>query len=67
LMMFRNGRQLMLIISIPKGKTLDELNPKTVENNPRVAEWNKIMAQYQEGIEGTKKGEVWVFLKKVNS
>lgn len=67
LMMFKNGRQLMLIISIPKGKTLDELNPKTVENNPRVAEWNKIMAQYQEGIEGTKKGEVWVFLKKVDS
>ncbi|MGE9313237.1 L-rhamnose mutarotase [Niabella sp. CJ426] len=65
LVMFRNGRQLMLVISIPKGKTLDELNPKTTENNPRVAEWNKLMAQYQEGIEGTKKGEVWVFLKKV--
>ncbi|MCH5719604.1 L-rhamnose mutarotase [Niabella hibiscisoli] len=65
LVMFRNGRQLMLVISIPKGKTLDELNPKTTENNPRVGEWNKLMAQYQEGIEGTKKGEVWVFLKKV--
>lgn len=65
LIMFRNGRQLMLVISIPKGKTLDELNPKTTENNPRVADWNKIMAQYQEGIEGTKKNEVWVFLKKV--
>ncbi len=67
LVMFRNGRQLMLVISIPKGKTLDELNPKTTENNPRVDEWNKLMAQYQEGIEGTKKGEVWVFLKKGNS
>ena len=66
LVMFRNGRQLMLVISIPKGKTLDELNPKTTENNPRVDEWNKLMAQYQEGIEGTKKGEVWVFLKKVS-
>ncbi|WP_245957821.1 L-rhamnose mutarotase [Niabella yanshanensis] len=66
LVMFRNGRQLMLVISIPKGKTLDELNPKTTENNPRVDEWNKLMAQYQEGIEGTKRGEVWVFLKKAS-
>ncbi|GAB3417972.1 hypothetical protein GCM10027516_12290 [Niabella aquatica] len=66
LMMFRNGRQLMLIISIPRGKTLDELNPKTVENNPRVKEWNRLMAQYQEGISGTKKGTVWVFLEKVH-
>jgi len=65
LMMFRNGRQLMLVISIPKGKTLDELNPKTTANNPRMIEWNRIMTQYQEGIEGTKKGEVWAFLKKL--
>jgi len=63
LLLFRNGRQLMLVISIPSDKTLDELNPKTTENNPRVEEWNKIMAKYQEGIEGTDKGEVWVFLE----
>jgi hypothetical protein len=30
-----------------------------------VDEWNKIMSKYQEGIEGTKKGETWVFLKNV--
>ncbi len=60
LLVFRNGRQLMLVISIPKGKTLDELNPKTTENNPRVNEWNKIMANYQEGIEDAPKGSTWV-------
>ena len=60
LLVFRSGRQLMLVISIPKGKTLDELNPKTIENNPRVDEWNKIMAKYQEGIEDAPKGTVWV-------
>jgi hypothetical protein len=63
LVVMRNKRQLMLVISIPKGKTLDELNPKTTENNPRVDEWNAIMKKYQEGIEGTAPGEVWVFLK----
>lgn len=65
LQVFKNGRQLMLVISIPKGKSLDDLNPKTTENNPKVEEWNSLMKKYQEGVKGTKKGETWVFLKKV--
>ena len=60
LLIFRNGRQLMLIISIPKGEDLDELNPKTTEDNPRVDEWNAIMGKYQEGISGTEPHETWV-------
>ena len=63
LLVFKNGRQLMLIISIPKGESLDKLNPKTTEDNPRVNDWNNIMKQYQEGISGTKPGEVWVFMQ----
>jgi len=66
LAIFKNERQLMLIISIPKGKKLDDLNPKTTENNPRVEEWNAIMKKYQEGIEGTKPDEVWVFFKPID-
>jgi len=65
LLVFKSGRQLMLIISIPKGESLDKLNPLTTKNNPRVDEWNKIMAKYQEGIEGTKPGETWVFFKNI--
>jgi len=65
LLVYRNGRQLMLIISVPKGKTLDELNPKTTENNPRMVEWNNLMKKYQEGIEGTKPGEVWVQFRPI--
>ncbi|MBL7737961.1 MAG: right-handed parallel beta-helix repeat-containing protein [Chitinophagaceae bacterium] len=65
LLLFRNGRQLVLVISIPKGKTLDELNPKTTENNPKMKEWNRIMGKYQEGIEGTKPNETWMFLKQL--
>lgn len=65
LLIYKNGRQLVLVISIPKGESLDKLNPKTTENNPRVNEWNKIMGKYQEGIEGTKKGEAWIFLKNI--
>ncbi len=65
LQVFKNGGQLMLIISIPRGASLDKLNPKTTENNPRVDDWNNLMKKYQQGIEGTKPGETWVFLDKV--
>ncbi|KQN39004.1 hypothetical protein ASE92_06225 [Pedobacter sp. Leaf41] len=65
LAIFKKDRQLMLIISIPKGKKLDDLNPKTTLNNPKVDEWNAIMKKYQEGIAGTKPGEVWVFFKPI--
>lgn len=60
LIMYRNGRQLILIISYPAGKDYDTLNARTVENNPRVDEWNSIMGKYQEGIEGSPFGSVWV-------
>lgn len=65
LLVFKKGRQLMLVISIPKGESLDKLNPKTTENNPRVNDWNNMIKKYQTGIPGTKKDEVWVFLKPV--
>ncbi|MCY1722041.1 L-rhamnose mutarotase [Prolixibacteraceae bacterium Z1-6] len=65
LLVFKNGRQLMLVISVPADKTLDELNPKTIENNPRMIEWNQIMGKYQKGIEGTSPEEIWVFLSKI--
>lgn len=63
LLVFRNGRQLMLVISTPKGKSLDELNPATTAGNPRMVEWNNRMKEYQQGIEGTQKGTSWVLLK----
>ncbi|WEK17692.1 MAG: right-handed parallel beta-helix repeat-containing protein [Candidatus Pedobacter colombiensis] len=66
LRIFKNGRQLMLVISIPKGTSLDELNPKTTLNNPKVDEWNVLMKKYQEGIAGTKPDEVWVFFSQNN-
>jgi hypothetical protein len=65
LQVFKNGRQLMLVISIPKGESLDKLNPKTTENNPRVDDWNAIMKKYQTGIQDAKPGETWIFFKKI--
>jgi hypothetical protein len=65
LLLYKNERQLMLVISIPKGESLDKLNTKTTENNPKVDQWNQIMKKYQEGIPGTRPGEIWVFLNPV--
>jgi L-rhamnose mutarotase len=64
-LVFRNGRQLMLVISIPKGKSLEELNPKTVEHNPRVEEWNAIMSNYQEGLADAPNGDTWITFEKI--
>ena len=65
LLIYKNGRQLLLVISIPKGADFQKLNGITTENNPRVNEWNKMMAQYQEGVSGTRPGETWVFFEQV--
>ena len=65
LLVFRQGRQLMLVISIPHGANLDKLNLRTSLNNPRVDAWNALMKQYQTGLLGTKPGETWAFLKPV--
>lgn len=65
LLLFRNGRQLMLVISIPKGEDLDELNPLTTENNPRVDEWNSIMSKYQEGVENAPEGATWIEFQQI--
>ncbi|MFA9187237.1 L-rhamnose mutarotase [Flavobacterium magnesitis] len=65
LQVFKNGRQLMLVISIPKGEDLDKLNPKTTKNNPRVDDWNALMKKYQTGIEDAKQGETWILLKNI--
>jgi len=64
-LVFRNGRQLMLVISIPKGKSLEELNPKTVEHNPRVKEWNAIMSNYQEGLADAPNDSTWITFEKI--
>jgi len=65
LLLYRSGRQLMLVISIPENKKLEEINHLTTKNNPRVNEWNALMSQYQEGIEYAPEGQVWITFEKI--
>lgn len=62
--LYKSGRQLLLVINIPKGADFKRLDKRTVENNPRVDVWNRRMAKYQEGLTGTDPDETWVFFKK---
>ncbi|MGV3706066.1 MAG: L-rhamnose mutarotase [Arcticibacter sp.] len=64
--MFREEDQLMLIISLPKGRTSDQLNAKTLENNPKVQQWNKMIRKYEEGQPGAKTGQTWSLFKHLN-
>lgn len=65
LLLYRNGSQLMLVISIPEDKKLEEINHLTTLNNPRVNEWNTLMSKYQEGIEDAPVGQVWITFEKI--
>ena len=63
-LVYRNGRQLMLYISFPKGQDFKTIDQLTIRDNPRVMEWNKLMGTYQEGIPGTGVNETWIFYKQ---
>lgn len=67
ILLFKEGQQLLLVIDIPKGADFEDLNKKTVEHNPRVAEWNRLMSAYQEGLPGTETGEVWVRFERMDT
>lgn len=63
-LLYRNGRQLLLYISFPKGKDFTEIDALTTKDNPRVKKWNELMGTYQEGISGTADNETWIFYKR---
>lgn len=63
-LLYRNGRQLLLYISFPKGKDFAEIDALTTKDNPRVTKWNQLMGTYQEGIPGTEANETWIFYKR---
>lgn len=65
LLVFEQNHQLLVIISVPKGKTLDELNPKTTENNPRVDQWNQLMKQFQRPLPEADSTQTWVSFEPV--
>lgn len=63
LTMYKQGRQIMLLITIPRENDLGEMSAKNSKNNPKVKEWDDIMYNYQEGLPGTKPNQKWVLFE----
>lgn len=63
LTMYKQGRQIMLLITIPRENDLGEMSAKNSKNNPKVKEWDDIMYNYQEGLPGTKQNQKWVLFE----
>ena len=58
---------LVMTITVPKGAHLDQMGKLAESYNPRCAEWNKLMSQYQVGVPGTLPGQTWVETKQFYS
>ncbi|RPD39943.1 L-rhamnose mutarotase [Chitinophaga barathri] len=57
--MFRSQHTLVMVIAVPEGADLDEMGKIAESHDKRCAEWNRLMAGYQEGVAGTQSGQTW--------
>ncbi|MGE7774948.1 L-rhamnose mutarotase [Chitinophaga sp. NPDC101104] len=57
--MFRSQHTLVMVITVPEGADLGEMGKKAEASDPRCAEWNRLMAGYQRGVEGSLPGQTW--------
>lgn len=63
IVLYRYGYLLVMKITVPAGADLGEMGKLAEASDPRCAEWNKLMNNYQQGVEGTAAGETWVEAK----
>ncbi|MBO9153626.1 L-rhamnose mutarotase [Chitinophaga sp. GCM10012297] len=61
--MFRSNHTLVMTVTVPEGADLDAMGKTAESYNPRCAEWNRLMAGYQEGVAGTAAGQTWTEAK----
>ncbi len=57
--MFRSHHTLVMMITVPEGADLSEMGKTAESYDPRCAEWNRLMAGYQEGVAGAAAGQTW--------
>lgn len=57
--MFRSQHTMVMVITVPAGADLDAMGKAAESSNPRCAEWNRLMAAYQQGVAGTLPGQTW--------
>lgn len=57
--LFRSYHTVVMIIAVPERADLDAMGKKAESYNKRCAEWNRLMASYQEGVPGVAPGQTW--------
>jgi L-rhamnose mutarotase len=58
--LYRFNDLIVMTISVPKNADLKEMGRLAESYSPRCTEWNKLMNNYQKGVNGTAEGQKWV-------
>jgi L-rhamnose mutarotase len=61
--LYRYDHLLVMTIVVPVGSDLDQMGKVAESYDKRCAEWNRLMNEYQVGVEGTSPGQTWVEAK----
>jgi L-rhamnose mutarotase len=57
--LLRSQHTVVMIIKVPEGADLAAMGKKAESYNKRCAEWNQLMAGYQQGVPGAAPGQTW--------
>lgn len=60
IVLYRYANLLVMTITVPAGADLNNMGKIAEAYDPKCAQWNKLMSNYQVGVKGTKPGETWV-------
>jgi L-rhamnose mutarotase len=63
IVLYRYQHLLVMTITVPVGADLQQMGKLAESSDPRCAEWNKLMNEYQTGVAGTSTGQTWVEAK----
>ncbi|ARS38388.1 hypothetical protein CA265_01250 [Sphingobacteriaceae bacterium GW460-11-11-14-LB5] len=58
--LYRFNDLIVMRVTFPKGADLNKMSQLSESFSPRCAEWNKLMNNYQKGVNGTLPGQKWV-------
>ncbi len=58
--LYRFNDLIVMRVTFPKDADLNKMSQLSESFSPRCAEWNKLMNNYQKGVNGTLPGQKWV-------
>ena len=62
---WRLGRRLFMLMETVDGFDADRDLPRYIESDPRIREWQDLMASLQEPAPGAQPGELWANMELV--